>query len=84
MFDVYLYGSHPATKSSQKIREDLGAPIEDKVFFAGIIYSNMLLTLKGEAIHPTSYMTLGGAIDTGLTAAKAVLQSLERKPTAKL
>jgi len=65
--------SHPAIRSSQKAREDLGAPIGDKIFFAG------------EATHPVAYMTLGGAIDTGLTAAKAIINSLQQnKPIAKL
>jgi len=58
--------THPALSSSQKVREDLAEPINNKVFWAG------------EATHPKAYMTMHGAIETGDFAAKQVLKVLNK------
>eukprot|EP01116_Phalansterium_solitarium_P006231 TRINITY_DN18539_c0_g1_i1.p1 TRINITY_DN18539_c0_g1~~TRINITY_DN18539_c0_g1_i1.p1 ORF type:complete len:535 (+),score=185.93 TRINITY_DN18539_c0_g1_i1:35-1639(+) len=70
---VYDWGKNPYvgggyssanSGSSQQVREDLARPIDGRVFFAG------------EATNPTNFMTMHGAMETGETAAKLVLQSM--------
>lgn len=68
-----MFVSHPAIHSSEKVRSDLAATLDNKLFFAG------------EHTHPKAYMTMHGAIDTGDIAAKRVLESLAQEKTqAKL
>jgi monoamine oxidase len=64
----YIKGCHsvPTTGATARAREELGRPVNERVFFAG------------EATSPTAFMTVQGAMETGEAAAIAVMDSLPR------
>ena len=64
----YIQGlySYPCKGCNNKVRDELKAPLDNKVFFAG------------EHLDATGYsQTVSGAINTGLEAAKLVINKLK-------